>query len=110
MVTTGVTRLRSEIIVCPVPLCSGDVVSFKDVKQRVFVVQFELQLLSRPVFLLSQEETQQWLTLQRRNVLQERNKYSIPKGKQASQSLEKKQQMNQCVVPRWQHRCTGLCS
>lgn len=33
------------------------------------MVQFELELLSRTVLLLSQEETQQRLTLQRCNIL-----------------------------------------
>ena len=57
-------------IICSlVPLCCGDVVSFEDVKQCIFVIQLELQLLSRPVLLLSQEETQQGLALQRRDIL-----------------------------------------
>ena len=62
-----------------IPLCGGDVVSFEDVEQRVFVVQLKLQLLSRPVLLLPQEETQQGLTLQRCDVLQVRKNHSLKK-------------------------------
>lgn len=53
-----------------IPLCGGDVVRSEDVVQVVLVVQLELQLLGRSVLLLPQEEAQQWLTLQRRHVLQ----------------------------------------
>lgn len=54
---------------CLIPLRCRDVVSFEDVKQCVFVIQLKLQLLSWPVLLLSQEETQQRLALQCRHVL-----------------------------------------
>lgn len=73
-----------------VPLCGGDVVSFKDVKQRVFVVQLELELLSRTVLLLSQEKTQQRLTLQCCDILEGKINVQL-KGRKATQSSEKPQ-------------------
>lgn len=59
--------------VCQIPLCRGDVVSFEDVEQCVFVIQLELQLLSGSVLFLSQEETQQRLALQRCHILHGKN-------------------------------------
>lgn len=56
-----------------IPLCCRDVISSKNVKQRIFVVQLELKFLSRPVLLLPQEKAQQRLTLQSCNILKGRN-------------------------------------
>lgn len=81
MVTTGFAKspgteifsdynFEASSALIRVPLCSGDVVSFEDVKQRIFVIQLKLQLLSRPVLLLPQEKTQQGLTLQCCNILE----------------------------------------
>lgn len=56
-----------------IPLCCRDVISFKDVKQRIFVIQLELKFLSRPVLLLPQEKPQQRLTLQSCNILKGKN-------------------------------------
>lgn len=77
------------IILDQIPLCGGDVVSFKDVEQRVFVIQLKLQLLSRPVLLLPQEKPEQGLTLQRCNILREEI-ISQPKSAKTSQSWENK--------------------
>ncbi len=71
------------------PLCGGNVVSLEDVKQRVFVIQLKLQLLSRTVLLLPQEKPEQWLTLQRRNIL-EGEMITQSDREKATQSLVKK--------------------
>lgn len=73
------------VVLDQIPLCGGDVVGFKDVEQRVFVIQLKLQLLSRPVLLLPQEKPEQGLTLQRCHILQGEI-ISQPKSAKTSQS------------------------
>lgn len=67
-----------------IPLCCRDVISFKNVKQRIFVIQLELKFLSRSIFLLSQEKPQQRLTLQSCNILKGKT-VSQPKCQRAAQ-------------------------
>lgn len=67
-----------------VPLCCRDVISSKNVKERIFVVQLELKFLSRPVLLLSQEKPQQRLALQSCNILEGKTGQSAQNGSELS--------------------------
>lgn len=67
-----------------IPLRCRDIISFKNVKQRIFVIQLELKFLSWPVLLLSQEKPQQRLTLQSCNILKGKT-VTQPKCQRAAQ-------------------------
>lgn len=72
------------------------------------MIQLELQFLSRPVLLLSQEEPQQRLTLQRCHVLKGK-RATRPKCRQAAPSILRITDIN-VSVPHWRRTCRALYS